>query len=232
MSTFWAIHASDASKLRDRGIYSRGCRGGSAENMRQRLLERTFFAVVLYATLANGFSMLCAPAIPSSRPVFSSARHNRGRCAGLSWACRAKGAKWGEDEESEMEDPAPSVQRRNFLKSALYAGGGMCSVVVADETCAPAAAAAATTSASTAPPPPGGWEELPGGQGIRGRLQRCGSSYCVTYLVDGSLFKGVVDTGSPFLTITGSCSVIGPAILHPLLASQCLVYAWCGASRP
>jgi hypothetical protein len=185
------------------------------------LLERSFLAVVLYAALADGFSMLRAPAMPSSRPFLSSARRRSGcgsgSCAGLTWVCRANGGVG--DEGSEIQEPAPSEQRRNLLKSALYAGGGICC-----QTLVPAAAA---TSASTVPPPPGGWVELPSGQGVRGRLQRCGSSYCVTYLVDGSPFKGVVDTGSPFLTITGSCSVIGPALLPPLAASRCLLYAWC-----
>ena len=37
-------------------------------------------------------------------------------------------------------------------------------------------------------------------------LQLCGGAYCVGYSVDGQLFRAVVDTGSPFLAVDGTCS--------------------------
>lgn len=37
-------------------------------------------------------------------------------------------------------------------------------------------------------------------------LGLCGGAYCVAYTVDGQQFRAVVDTGSPFLTVDGTCS--------------------------
>jgi hypothetical protein len=38
-------------------------------------------------------------------------------------------------------------------------------------------------------------------------LQDCGGAYCVQYLVDNrGPFRAVIDTGSPFLTVAGSCT--------------------------
>jgi hypothetical protein len=37
-------------------------------------------------------------------------------------------------------------------------------------------------------------------------LTDCGGSYCAVYRVDGSPFRAVVDTGSPFLSVAGSCT--------------------------
>ena len=38
-------------------------------------------------------------------------------------------------------------------------------------------------------------------------LQECGGSYCVQYLIDNrGPFRAVIDTGSPFLTVAGSCT--------------------------
>ncbi|KAJ1617492.1 hypothetical protein T492DRAFT_1099553 [Pavlovales sp. CCMP2436] len=37
-------------------------------------------------------------------------------------------------------------------------------------------------------------------------LTDCGGSYCTVYRVDGSPFRAVVDTGSPFLSVAGSCT--------------------------
>ena len=36
-------------------------------------------------------------------------------------------------------------------------------------------------------------------------LGLCGGAYCVAYTVDGQQFRAVVDTGSPFLTVDGTC---------------------------
>jgi hypothetical protein len=36
-------------------------------------------------------------------------------------------------------------------------------------------------------------------------LGLCGGGYCLTYSVDGQLFRAVVDTGSPFLIVDGTC---------------------------
>ena len=36
-------------------------------------------------------------------------------------------------------------------------------------------------------------------------LKRCGGAYCTEYSVDGQRFRAVVDTGSPFLLVDGSC---------------------------
>lgn len=38
-------------------------------------------------------------------------------------------------------------------------------------------------------------------------MQRCGGAFCVEYMVDGSRLRAVVDTGSPFLLVDGSCGV-------------------------
>lgn len=37
-------------------------------------------------------------------------------------------------------------------------------------------------------------------------LRLCGGAYCVEYSVDGQPFRAVVDTGSPFLTVDGTCT--------------------------
>jgi hypothetical protein len=37
-------------------------------------------------------------------------------------------------------------------------------------------------------------------------LTDCGGSYCAVYRVDGAPFRAVVDTGSPFLSVAGSCT--------------------------
>jgi len=38
-------------------------------------------------------------------------------------------------------------------------------------------------------------------------LQDCGGSYCIQYLIDNrGPFRAVIDTGSPFLTVAGSCT--------------------------
>ena len=36
-------------------------------------------------------------------------------------------------------------------------------------------------------------------------LGLCGGGYCLTYSVDKQLFRAVVDTGSPFLIVDGTC---------------------------
>lgn len=37
-------------------------------------------------------------------------------------------------------------------------------------------------------------------------LSDCGGSYCTVFEVDGQPFRAVIDTGSPFLTVAGSCT--------------------------
>lgn len=37
-------------------------------------------------------------------------------------------------------------------------------------------------------------------------LSDCGGSYCAVFRVDGAPFKAVIDTGSPFLSVAGSCT--------------------------
>ena len=38
------------------------------------------------------------------------------------------------------------------------------------------------------------------------KLQRCGGAFCAEYFVDGKPFRAVVDTGSPFIMVDGSCN--------------------------
>ena len=38
-------------------------------------------------------------------------------------------------------------------------------------------------------------------------LGLCGGAYCITYSIDGQRFRAVVDTGSPFLSVDGTCDV-------------------------
>lgn len=40
-------------------------------------------------------------------------------------------------------------------------------------------------------------------------LSLCGGAYCVTYRIDGQLFRAVVDTGSPFVLVDGTCDADG-----------------------
>ena len=43
-------------------------------------------------------------------------------------------------------------------------------------------------------------------------LELCGGAYCVNYTIDRQLFRAVVDTGSPFVLVDGTCTeeVDGP----------------------
>ena len=36
-------------------------------------------------------------------------------------------------------------------------------------------------------------------------LELCGGAYCVNYTIDRQLFRAVVDTGSPFVLVDGTC---------------------------
>ena len=40
-------------------------------------------------------------------------------------------------------------------------------------------------------------------------LQRCGGAFCASYSIDSQDFRAVVDTGSPFLLVDGSCAQRG-----------------------
>ena len=40
-------------------------------------------------------------------------------------------------------------------------------------------------------------------------LSLCGGAYCVSYTVDGQSFRAVVDTGSPFVLVDGTCDANG-----------------------
>lgn len=42
-------------------------------------------------------------------------------------------------------------------------------------------------------------------------LLRCGSGFCTEYYVNSQRFRAVVDTGSPFLLVDGTCSSDAPA---------------------
>ena len=37
-------------------------------------------------------------------------------------------------------------------------------------------------------------------------LELCGGAYCVNYTIDRQLFRAVVDTGSPFVLVDGTCT--------------------------
>jgi hypothetical protein len=43
-------------------------------------------------------------------------------------------------------------------------------------------------------------------------LSLCGGAYCVTYKIDGQLFRAVVDTGSPFVLVDGTCDAGGRSV--------------------
>ncbi|KAG5175269.1 hypothetical protein JKP88DRAFT_172544 [Tribonema minus] len=45
-----------------------------------------------------------------------------------------------------------------------------------------------------------------GGRVINLPLENCGGSWCTLFAVEGNVFRGVLDTGSPFLTVAGSCT--------------------------
>lgn len=53
-------------------------------------------------------------------------------------------------------------------------------------------------------PPTGRARRPPGVVSIP--LTDCGGSYCTVFRVDGNPFRAVVDTGSPFITVAGSCT--------------------------
>ena len=40
------------------------------------------------------------------------------------------------------------------------------------------------------------------------RLTRCNGAFCTEYVVDGQVFRTVVDTGSPFLMVDGRCGAL------------------------
>jgi len=37
-------------------------------------------------------------------------------------------------------------------------------------------------------------------------LENCGGNWCTLFAIDGEVFRGVLDTGSPFITVAGSCT--------------------------
>lgn len=133
-----------------------------------QFLLRIFIAVMFLVRASDGFAISHGPLLPSLR-----------RSGGQPCPIVCHEGKRSNSDETLAE---PHEDRRNFVKAALVTCGGLQNFIGRGQVSSANAVGLGETFASY-----GGWELLKDGSVI-GRLKRCGSSYCVSYLVDGSLF--------------------------------------------
>ncbi|EOD12406.1 hypothetical protein EMIHUDRAFT_213644 [Emiliania huxleyi CCMP1516] len=69
-----------------------------------------------------------------------------------------------------------------------------------------AAVALLSLSPLAPPPPPAAAAVAASARPVVVPLTLCGGAYCVRYTLDGQPFRAIVDTGSPFLLVDGTCT--------------------------
>ena len=74
-----------------------------------------------------------------------------------------------------------------------------------------------------------------GAESVEIPMSLCGGAYCVLYSLDGQRFRAVVDTGSPFLLVDGTCAACESASARAARSDACESSLWgCyrGVGRP
>ena len=60
-----------------------------------------------------------------------------------------------------------------------------------------------------------------GAESVEIPMSLCGGAYCVLYSLDGQRFRAVVDTGSPFLLVDGTCAACESASARAARSDAC-----------